>query len=238
MGERHVVTEWQSLHQDYLQFALDSVRAVPTTRGPVTVRGPLNRVEVNRHVLEAVRYSYDALEASVSFVFRVIEAKERGLSFNDTWLKRYVERKRRALSLGDKLGLISIAWGEREFWGSNEQRVLFDDLKKLRDGLTHPRPFGEERLQEVLERQESDPSSTVAGVVEAGNAGLMAPRVGEARVCGANRVTRVPLSCRANSASMVMVRGGLCSYDKSASEATRTCSWLRTVGWTEGAASG
>lgn len=80
MGEQRVVREWRSFHQDYLQFACDSVLATRASDPSNLVRAPLNRAAVNRHALEAVRYSYDALEASVEFVFRKAVSVRHGLS--------------------------------------------------------------------------------------------------------------------------------------------------------------
>lgn len=167
MGEQRVVTEWRSLHQDYLQFAFDSVLAAQASTSPTAVQSPLDRVAVNRSALEAVRYSYDALEASVEFVFHRIRTGQTHLAPDDTWLKRFLRRKFRGSGLADRLGLISWAWSGQEFWRSEEQRALFDDLKKLRDGFTHLRPVGREVRKEVLEKvEEGDTVLTVSRLLE------------------------------------------------------------------------
>lgn len=45
--------------------------------------------------------------------------------------------------------------------------ALFEDLKKLRDGLTHPRPVAMERRQEVLEQREEEGGAlTVSRLLE------------------------------------------------------------------------
>ncbi len=158
MGERRVIVEWMSLHQDYLQFAFDSVCAARESapRTAAVVRAPLRRVWVDRAALEGVRYSYDALEAGVKFVLHGIELGAGTLARDDTWLRRFVIRKFRDMALGDKLGLVSWAWGDREFWQSEGEWKLFEDLKKLRNGLTHPRPVGRQSRHEILEKKEAD----------------------------------------------------------------------------------
>lgn len=167
MGERRVVREWRSLHQDYLQFAFDSVRACRRAVPSTQVRTPLGRVAINRYALEAVRYSYDALEASVNFVFHATRLGQTHVVFDDTWLKRFLKRKFHNLGMSDKLGLISWAWIGQPFWESEDQFILFADLKKLRDGLTHPRPIGRERRQEILQEEEIDDARlTVSRLLE------------------------------------------------------------------------
>lgn len=156
MGERQVVQEWRSLHQDYLQFAFDSVRACRRTAPSTQVRAPLDRASVNRYALEAVRYSYDALEASVNFVFHAASLGQTRLEFDDVWWKKYLKKKFHDIKLSEKLGIAFLTLTGQPFWQSEEQYILFADLKKLRDGLTHPRPVGRERRQEVLQEEEMD----------------------------------------------------------------------------------
>jgi hypothetical protein len=73
------------------------------------------------------------------------------LKLPETWLTRYVARKWSGLPLSDQLGLLAHAWTGADFWESESQLQLFEDLKKLRDGLTHPRPSGLRSTTEIIE---------------------------------------------------------------------------------------
>lgn len=147
-----VTTEraWQSVHSDYLRFAMLSVRACEEGENASTTS-----VYVNRHVIEAIRYSYDCLEASVEFVFHMGRLNQLPIRLSENWLSRHMSRKWRSLSLSDRLGMLAFAWTGESFWQTGHQFQLFEDLKRVRDGLTHPRPFGTEREFEIITHEET-----------------------------------------------------------------------------------
>lgn len=141
---------WQSIHSAYLRFAVFSVRACDQSE-----TDPSNYVYVNRHAIEAIRYSYDCLEASVEFVFHIGCLNQLPVTINDNWLSGHVGRKWRSLSLGDRLGMLTFAWTGKSFWQTKHQYQLFEDLKKVRDGLTHPIPFGTEIETEIITQEKT-----------------------------------------------------------------------------------
>lgn len=146
MTELYKEREWTSVHSNYIEFALQSLAiskdrtlSINTTPG------------ISRPALEAIRYAYDVIDASIEFVHHMGIIHQLRLRPPDTWLTRYVNRKwSEKMSLCDRLGLLAYSWVKSEFWQSKEQLQLFMDLKKLRDGLTHPRPAGVETTEEIL----------------------------------------------------------------------------------------
>src|SRR5262249_13210469 len=110
---------------------------------------------LDRNIIDTIRYSYDCLEASIEFVYHMGELKQLPVNMQDNWLsRRYLKGKWNSLSLSDRIGILSYAWTGENFWRTESQRQLFDDLKKVRDGLTHPVPFGTELEEEILLEQE------------------------------------------------------------------------------------
>jgi hypothetical protein len=133
-----------TFHQHYLQYAFDSLMKLKN--------------EINlRNIIEVIRYSYDCLEATAEFIFDSGINKQFTFKLPDNWLAKYIERKWNDLKLSDRLALLSYSWKNEEFWKTKEQFQLFVDLKKMRDGLTHPGHFIIEREYETkIERPEKD----------------------------------------------------------------------------------
>ena len=66
MGEKVKKTEWQSIHWDYQQFAIQACYDCHH-KGST----PETQHDLNKAALEAVRYSYDCLEATIEFIFHI-----------------------------------------------------------------------------------------------------------------------------------------------------------------------
>jgi len=148
MVKKKTVREHRSIHQDYLLFAWLSLRDCSNARAD-----PITSAYVNRPAIEAIRYSYDCLDASINFVFHLGKLKQLPITIRESWLSRFVYRKWEDLSLSDRIGILSFAWTKRAFWQTEKQFRLYEDLRKVRNGLTHPEPFGREMNYEVLREQ-------------------------------------------------------------------------------------
>ena len=153
MSEKVKDRTWESIHTDYLEFAFLSFQASQDSGSELT-RG----VRLNRNVIDTIRYSYDCLEASIEFVYHMGLLKQLPIAIQDNWLSRNLQRKWNNLSLGDRIGMLVYAWAGKTFWQSDNQYKLFEELKRVRDGLTHPVPFGTELEEEILLRQELEDS--------------------------------------------------------------------------------
>jgi hypothetical protein len=127
---------YNSVHTDYLRFAFLSFQKCKTDGAKSSFP------YINRNAIETIRYSFDCLEASIKFIFFMGSQKQLPITIPENWLIRYMQRQWSALSLSDSLGLLSFAWTEQAFWQNVQQYQLFDDLRKLRNGLTHPKPLG------------------------------------------------------------------------------------------------
>ncbi len=141
------VTEYsgRSFHGDYLQFAIQSYRSSKEQHEDWTV---------NRHIIDCIFYSYACIEATTEFIHWWKKPIE------ENWLIRYVERKWHNLSVSDKIGLLSFAWKNRSFWEDEDAFQLFQDLKKLRDGLMHLPPF-----IYIAEKTTNRPTNPVSGQI-------------------------------------------------------------------------
>ena len=151
MAERVKDHIWQSIHTDYLEFAIlscQSCQESPSELNP--------GVHIKRNITNIIRYSYDCLEASIEFVYHMGRLEQLPIAIQDNWLSRTLQRKWNNLSLSDRIGMLSYAWTGQTFWRSDNQYKLFEELKKVRDGLTHPVPFGTELEKEILLRQRSE----------------------------------------------------------------------------------
>ncbi len=67
------------------------------------------------------------------------------------------DRQWQSLKLGDKLGLLSFTKCVGGFWETDTQRQLFDELRKVRNALTHPGIFGLELRQEFTDLSAATP---------------------------------------------------------------------------------
>lgn len=135
---------WRSLHNDYLRFAILSLRDCDQSPNEPS------HVYADRHVIDTIRYSYDCLDASIEFIYLLGRGKQLPISISDNWLSRSLNRKWSDLSLSDKFGMLAFAWTSEAFWQHDKQFQLFADLKKVRDALTHPIPFGTEIEFEII----------------------------------------------------------------------------------------
>jgi hypothetical protein len=133
-----------TLHWAYLEFAIRSSAARASKKKPPSI-------PVSRNVIEAIRYSYDFLDAAAEFAYARVKDGPDGDLRADNWLRRYVDRNWPSLSLGDRLGFISFSMSGQGFWFNDDQYSLFEDLKTMRNALTHPGIFGVETVQEFAD---------------------------------------------------------------------------------------
>ena len=128
---------FRTIHTDYLRFAvlsyLDSQKEADHNHSDPYV---------NRHVVETIRYSFDCLDAAIKFIYLIGSTGQLPITIPTNWLTRYMQRQWSGLSLSDSIGLLSFSWTGQAFWQTSEQHQLFEDLRKLRGGLTHPKPIG------------------------------------------------------------------------------------------------
>lgn len=149
MAKRIKEKSWRSIHLDYLHFAVLSFQAslkAPAASPP--------GVCLDRHVMETIRYTYDCLEATVEFIRHMGLLKQLPVEIHENWFSRYLEHNWEQLNLSDRIGILAYAWRNQRFWQTEKQLQLFEDLKKVRDGLTQPIPFGTEIEQEIITRRE------------------------------------------------------------------------------------
>jgi hypothetical protein len=140
---------WRSIHSDYLHFAVLSFRACCEEPSP-----PAQDICLDRHAVETIRYAYDCLEAVVEFIRHMGLLKQLPVEIQENWFSRYLERNWEQLNLSDRIGILAYAWSSQRFWQTEKQLQLFEDLKKVREGLTQPIPFGAEIEQEIIARRE------------------------------------------------------------------------------------
>ena len=124
-----------SLHSAYLEFAIRSACAKSPTKRSWSI-------PVSRNVVEAIRYSYDFIDAACEYTYQVFKSGPNGDTRPTNWLTRYIDRQWTALSLADKLGFVAFTLSGDGFWANDEQRCLFEELKTVRNALTHPGLFG------------------------------------------------------------------------------------------------
>jgi hypothetical protein len=101
--------------------------------------------------MEAIRYSFDFLDAAAEFAYQVVRNGPHGDSRTDSWLTRYMDRHWTELSLADRLGFLSFVRCGEGFWRSDEQYFLFEELRTVRNALTHPGIFGVETVEEFAD---------------------------------------------------------------------------------------
>lgn len=147
---------WRSIHTDYLGFAVSAYRDCQEKALAKTAD-----MNLHHHAIDTIRYSYDCFESSVEFVYHMGRLKQLRISVPSNWLTRYIERNWKNLSLSDRIGFLAYVWADKQFWLTESQISLFQEWKKVRDGLTHPVPFGTELEQEILMRQELEDGSTL-----------------------------------------------------------------------------
>ncbi len=145
------VHEWRSLHTQYLWFAVRSVRA-SRRKG----RGLDAATAMLRHKIESIRYSYDCLEASMWFVFHQACSEQLPTKVAGNWLLRHLKRKASEVSLADFIGMLTFGWTGQSFWLGKTQFQLFEDLRKVRNGFTHPQPFGTKARSMVISEEPID----------------------------------------------------------------------------------
>lgn len=118
-----------SLHRSYLAFAIRAARQRAARRR--------YGEPVGRHIVEAIRYSFDFIDASAEYAYHLLGDGPRF----DTWLGRYVARTWKTVGLSDRLGLLSYTRTQRGFWQDDNELRLFEDLRHVRNALTHPSMF-------------------------------------------------------------------------------------------------
>jgi hypothetical protein len=123
-----------SLHSNYLGFAVQAAAVKPYSRRPINI-------PVSRSIIDAIRYSFDSIDASAEYAYQLMKGGPKGDTRPDNWLKRYIDREWNNLRLADRLGLLSFFHRGDGFWVTDEQRFLFEDLKHVRNALTHPGLF-------------------------------------------------------------------------------------------------
>lgn len=146
MGKIIKEISWRSVHPDYIRFAILSYRAAIESDKNIKE----DTVFLNRNVIDTIRYSYDCIEASIEFFYHSGDTKQLHIDIPNNWLTREIKRKWNKLSLSDKIGMLIFSWTGESFWKTEEQFILFQDLKKVRDALTHPIPIGTEVEKEIL----------------------------------------------------------------------------------------
>jgi hypothetical protein len=124
-----------SLHSNYLGFAVQAAEVKPYAKRPFGV-------PVSRSIVDAIRYSFDSIDASAEYAYQLMKGGPDGDTRPDNWLRRYIDREWKNLPVSDKLGLLSFFHRGGGFWVSDAERVLFEDLKHVRNALTHPGLFG------------------------------------------------------------------------------------------------
>ena len=124
-----------SLHSNYLGFAVQAADVKPYAKRPVGV-------PVSRSIIDAIRYSFDFIDASAEYAYQLVKSGPDGDTRPDNWLRRYIDREWKALRISDRIGLLSFFRRGEGFWTNDAERVLFEDLKHVRNALTHPGLFG------------------------------------------------------------------------------------------------
>ena len=124
-----------TLHWAYLEFAMRASASKPSGTKPPSI-------PVSRNIIEAIRYSYDFLDAATEFLYTIVRDGPDGDSRPDNWLTRYVDRSWNKLSLADKIGFLGFSRCSTGFWKTDAQLGLFEDLRTVRNALTHPGIFG------------------------------------------------------------------------------------------------
>ncbi len=136
MFGRQQITLWQSVHTHYIGFARDSLQAA-TPRGR-----SLDPVRLDRATVDVILYSHAAIEASTETLWQHALTGQLAIRPSDTWALRFARRKWNDMSLADRLGFLAFSLRGEGFWKNPQQQQLFNDLRKLRDALTHARPVG------------------------------------------------------------------------------------------------
>src|ERR1019366_10508648 len=99
-----------SLHSNYLGFAVQAAAVKPYPKRPFGV-------PVSRSIIDAIRFSFDFIDASAEYAYQLKKSGPNGDTRTDNWLRRYIDREWIGLNLSDKLGLLSF------FHRSEERRV-------------------------------------------------------------------------------------------------------------------
>lgn len=130
-----------TLHWAYLEFAIRASASKLSSRKPPSI-------PVSRNIIEAIRYSYDFVDAATEFVYQIVKDGPDADSRPDNWLTRYIDRSWNGLGLADKMGFLSFSRCGTGFWNTDEQFQLFEDLRTARNALTHPGIFGIETTEQ------------------------------------------------------------------------------------------
>ncbi len=124
-----------TLHWAYLEFAIRASTSRLSKAMPPSI-------PASKNLIEAIRYSYDFVDAAAEFAYQLTKGDPDGDPRPDNWLRRYVDRQWTSFSLADKLGILSFSRHGVAFWHNEKQHQLFEDLRNVRNALTHPGIFG------------------------------------------------------------------------------------------------
>lgn len=142
-----------TLHWAYLEFAIRSVAAKTTGKKPPSI-------PVSRNIVEAIRYSYDFLDAAAEFGFHIATGGSDGDVTMNKWVTGYMDRNWTACSLSDKLCFLGVSKGSDGFWRTEGQRHLFEELRRVRNALTHPGIFSFNTVEQFADFDGPPLSST------------------------------------------------------------------------------
>lgn len=134
-GTTATVRQNCTLHWAYLEFAIRSAAAKTSAKNKPSI-------PVSRNIIEAVRYSYDFLDAAAEFIHELYTGAQLKNCGHRNSLASYMNRAWNGLSLSDKLGLLSFSCSGQGFWQTQDEFNLFEELRTLRNALTHPGIFG------------------------------------------------------------------------------------------------
>ncbi len=140
------VNVWNPLHAHFIRFAYDSLMQSKPRQTSV------DWVRLDRATVDTILYSNVALEAAVesALLFAQIGHLSRPLT---EWGKEHCSEHRwTSRHLFKRFEFFARALGDEPFWTNASQRQLFQDLRRLRNELTHSRPVGMElRRSNVLQ---------------------------------------------------------------------------------------
>ena len=88
-----------SRHSNYLGFAVQAAAVRPYANRPFGI-------PVSRSIIDAIRYSFDFVDASAEYAYQLMKGGPDGDTRPDNWLRRYIDREWKNLRLSDRLGLL------------------------------------------------------------------------------------------------------------------------------------
>ncbi len=144
-----------SIHQDYIQFAINSYRDC----GKSATGKARRRTWVDRNVIETIDYSVKAIEALVHHTFflglykRLPIEPDLDSAASQEMIELWPNVR---IALEPRIDQLADVWTNQKFWLNDKQRLLFRELKEARDDLTHPVPFGAEQTELVISEEATE----------------------------------------------------------------------------------